>query len=501
LARYLGIDWDHDRLYVVSVSAGRGPAQVEKAVVWQEPHTLEPGQAEAAGKRLRERLKSARFTPAPVVASLGRERVIFKEIRFPEVPAGQEPAVVRFQATKELTEPAARVVIDYTRSPLAGAVGECRAIVSAARVEWLKTMQALCKGAGLKLVALTPRPFGIAASIQYPPAGATPAPLAGTTVAALVVSGSWAEFTIVRDGAVLFARPLAVSDGLLGDVRRNLALFAGQAQAAPGRNVVQALYFAGDGEYGALAERLQELLAIPVLPLEPFAPGQQSDVAANRAGFAGVVGLASFWGRQQLPLNFVAPKEPKKEVETGKRKVLLWIGGAAAMLMFGYVLCQFALGMRTDEVAGRQMELNKRKATLQQLEPDSKKLAQLKTWSNSDLPIVDEVHWLANSFPRAVGFKVTKVSLAPIPNPDPAKRFTMQMTIKGVFPEGKPYLVNDFMDTINKDPNYQATISSRKGQEFVLLVDLAREPEQAVELGTGLPVPSDASNVRKSGKK
>ena len=44
-------------------------------------------EAAAVGARLKERLREAKIPIAPVLASLGRDRVIVKDIRYPAVPA------------------------------------------------------------------------------------------------------------------------------------------------------------------------------------------------------------------------------------------------------------------------------------------------------------------------------------------------------------------------------------------------------------------------------
>jgi Tfp pilus assembly PilM family ATPase len=500
LARFFCIDWDHDRLQVVVVTAGRNSIHIDKALSWQEPHTLDAAGAEAAGQRLRERLKAARLAPAPVLACLGRERVIFKEIRYPAGDAAQEPAVVRFQATKELTEPASRVVIDYTPLPGPTTGSDRRATISVVRQEWLKATQNLCKGAGLKLLALTPRSFGTAASVQHMEAPGTRPP-EGTTVAILTVSDSWAEFTIARDGVVLFARPVATGDALLGEVRRNLALFASQAQVAPGRDGVQALYFAGDGDQAVLQERLQELLAIPVQPLLPLGADETSETAQRRAGLSGVVGLARLWARQPVPINFASPKEAKTTTSATKRKVLLGVAAGVAAAVCFFMLSQVVLGMKQDEVRERRAELNQLSARLQQLSPESKKLADLKKWDSSALSLVDELHDLTKRFPREVNFRVTRMDLTTIGNPPANSPYTMQMMVKGIVPRNKVFLVQDLIDMINIDPKHaRATRESDKNsqskdagetQEFVLKILLAKHTEPVpTQVPAGINQPS-----------
>ncbi len=115
MPRFLAIDWEQQQLHVVQGTTGRGGVCIEQALTWAIPEPLTAIGGEAIGKKLRDALKEANVQAAPILACVGREKVILKELRFPAVPANEEPAIVRFQAAKELTESPEDSIIDYTR--------------------------------------------------------------------------------------------------------------------------------------------------------------------------------------------------------------------------------------------------------------------------------------------------------------------------------------------------------------------------------------------------
>ena len=236
---------------------------------------------------------------------------------------------MRFQAVKELTEAAEDVVIDYVPAPDPDISGDRQAMVWIARREVLTIHLALCRGAGLKLQSLTPRPFGVVACLtQLSSAGVLAPPPAApeATVAALVAADRWAEFCVLRGGALLFARSLATGPTLVDEIRRNLAVYAAQTPHRP----VQAIYVADSGEHAVLRERLQGVLKTPVYPFDPFFDMEKPELpATNRGAFAGAAGLLYAQTHKKTPLiDFVRPREP-----TPARKLnyaQLAIAGAAA---------------------------------------------------------------------------------------------------------------------------------------------------------------------------
>jgi len=200
--RFLAIDWDQNQLHIVSATTRGKVLTVQRAAVWQEEQSPQAGNAEELGKLLRERLREGDFAPAPVLACVSRDRLIVKEVRIPAVPPEEEPALVRFQAIKELTDAPEEVVIDYLPGqPIEG--GQRRVLALVVRRDLVEAYRQICQAAGLTLVGLAPRTLGIGASLDHVlgTSVVTPAPQpADAPVAVVVTSDRWTELQIQRPG-------------------------------------------------------------------------------------------------------------------------------------------------------------------------------------------------------------------------------------------------------------------------------------------------------------
>lgn len=401
MARFLAIDWDLNQLHVAAANVSGGSVRILGAGVASDCGSFNPGEAGALGARLREVLQEHKISPAPVLAALGRDRVIVKEVRYPAVPAHEEPAVVRFQAVKELSHSADEVVIDYLPVGEASPTGERRAFVLIVRREVIGAYQELCKAAGLKLAAVTPRVFGLVACLERV-AGTTvltprPEP-ADAAVAVIAVAESWSEFCVARNGKLLMARTLTAGPALVGEVRRNLAVHAGQNPAFP----IRAIYVAGGAENAALREKLRSTLEVPVHLLDPFAGSERPGLPApeRRGGFAPLVGLLQLRAQSRtLPVNLVEPKQPRPPEDPNKRKALLAALLVASLLVAAGALGWLRLSSLEREVrvqAAANGDLDRLKATL---EEDARRARAIKEWHDSSIVWLDEVYDLTHRFP------------------------------------------------------------------------------------------------------
>lgn len=492
MARWLSIDWDHDRLYVVAGKGGPGGAlHLESAAVFDQPHNMQPEALQVAGESFRARLKAARISAAPAIACIGRERVVFKEIRFPPVAPEEEPGIVQFQAAKEMTEPPDRLAIDYCPLQAISGEKERRAITVAVRKEWLRALETFCTAAGIKLIGVTPRPYGIAACLQnLDPSSETPPPAPDTCAAAVVLGRRWGEFVIVRNGEVLFARPLPTNDELLGDIRRNLALFSGQMPAGPdGGFIVRSLYFAGGEEWANTLARLKEVLAFPVYSFDPLAGTPAAEgVAEDHAGFTGAVGLLRLEAASdELPINLAAPKRPVEKKDTSRLRVGLYVAAVAAFLLVAMVGANWVLGQRQQAVAEKEAALKRVENRIKALEPELDKIGQIEKWQASAIPWVERIYEVTERFPQVEGLRVTKIRINELS--DPNDKYTMRMTVYGVVPVSKMRSVDAFMKAMRQLGHCRAAPGREKSRgtrssdsdvrDFTITLDFAPEVEQS----------------------
>lgn len=407
MAKYIAIDLDSQGVFAVSGVARGGNVKVDHAVAWEgtegePPPALTADTARQIGDQIRERLKAAGIGAAPVLVIVGRDRIVLKELRYPAVPPAEEPNIVRFQALKELSDAADDVVLDYTpMSNGAPPEGERQSMAVVIRKDLYGAIQSMCAAANLRLAAVTPRPYAVAAGLQraFATSATTPPEAKTDAVAALTLGPGGGEFTVVRNGEVTFTvavpAPVVSSEPmLLAQLRRNLTVYAGANPAHP----IQALYVA---EAGGWAGRFRAALGIPVHTYDPLAGSVPTVPEPIRGRFAGAVGLlAAKSTSETLPINFALPRQPKAAVDPKRKQIMLAVLAAIVILGLGGFFGYMKLSAADDELA----QLTSRKKSLEdditRLEPDAKRLAATRQWQSRRVVWLDELFDLADRFPE-----------------------------------------------------------------------------------------------------
>jgi len=476
MPRFIAIDWDQNHLHIVSADVRGGTIKVQRAFVWTEQQSPNLADAEALGKLLRERLREAGIAPAPVIVSIGRDRVILKDIRHPPVPDADEPALVRFQAVKELTEPADEVIIDYTPMGDRRAPGERRALAVIIRRDILNTWKKICHAAGLTLSAVTPRPFGEAAALRsiMGTTALTPPPNPPDSAVAVAIIGEhWAEFLVLRGDMLLLTRSIPTSGNVAGQIRQNLAVYNGQAGAQP----VAALYLAGNVT-PELRERLGDMLPdLPLHPFDPFGPGVELPEVAPvaRGAFAGAVGLlVAKSQRGGLPINFIQPRQPKPPVNNRRQYALVGLLLAVIIYGGGGYLCAKATEWKNNQRDIQQQDLDETESTLTKQVAENKRYNDIDKWETAE--VLDEIYDLSYHMDvDKMRLKNLTFDAAPRNNKEPyASKLTLRATLIGQGTTSKT--MYDAIDEFRKAGYYTPDSVAPKDREITAIIKVERRP-------------------------
>jgi hypothetical protein len=494
----LAIDWDQQQLHLVHVRTLRKGMQVEWAADWNMGEDLNARSAETIGKRLRDYLKTQQVTAGAAIVAVGREKVILKEIRYPVVSAGEEQALVRFQATKDVTEPPDTLEIDHVQRP-AHAGHDRHALAVLTRKDVLAAVRTLCKGAGLKVLGVAPRPFGAAYAVertlQAGGASLSPTRLQG----ALTVGQRWAELCLFRGHELMLARSLPAGTLLTSEVKRSLAVFAAQHAGDPEMAAPASLYVFGNADtVAALAEALPCRVegASPLTTGDAVAPEDE-----HQGPLAGAVGLAQRWAiARSLPVNLAVARKTHAPISATRRRGVFY--GVVA----GLILVSAIAGMYAT-LANRRSKIDSLNREKFSLEEDTRLLAQdradidgLKDWEQTNVPWLDELYDLTARFPYEKGFRINHLSVESVQLKKPTKAgaketvkdpIVAKVRITGVSPsKEKDALVQVLREAIGQDPHLKATIEKFPGgatHEFTVRIDVTKQPNSKYNTFLMLP--------------
>ena len=479
MPRFLSIDWDPPKLNALAVNAGRSSATAEQPLTLALDAELTPATADAIGKKLRDALKTANIVPAPVLFCVGRERVIIKELAVPYAPAHEEPSLVRFQAAKELTDPASEVVLDYAHLSVPKANQPTRVLVVSLRKSHVQALTTVCQSAGLKLAGIAPRFYAALGLSRGHGAATTP-----ICQGFLLGTGQGAELTVFSGDRILFARALPGGPGLAAEAQRNLLLLASQN---PEAGAVQKITVANVPDLGTMT-----------IPVEKFDAGTVPSTSLA------ALGLAELWGRSGVPpVNLAAPKEPRVVTGDNERRIRLAIIAAACLLPVLIAFYYINLSKVRAETRRMQNEKLVLEMEWKKLEQERLDVQGLKDWENTTVSWIDEFHDLAARMPFEKGFRITQIAAAPLTRASGASvagadKKVARMTIHGVMNAQQDKFVTALTTAVSKDPHLSLASPEFKTNEFILKIDVAAQSGK--KYATNLVVPPNPSFIRKNGK-
>ncbi|HVK12592.1 MAG TPA: pilus assembly protein PilM, partial [Gemmataceae bacterium] len=465
MSRFLAIDADAGSVHVVAGVSQRGTVRVERAVTFRLSAPLTPTNAADLGRELKEAFKAAGLAPAPVLAALGRDRVILKDVKIPRVPAHEEPAVVRFQASKDATEAAENVVLDYYTLDREEPDGQVRAVTVSVRKDVVAGVKAMAQAAGVKLAAITTRPPATLAALDRAiQSGDVTAPEGRRSSVAVVTRGEkWGELLIARDGQVVFAR--AISAGaltnetmLLGELRRNLAVYNGQTPQQP----VEGLYVAEAAGPAGWAGRIRAGLTVPVQAFDPLAGLVHDTSPDDRGHYAPLVGLLHLKAKGPLPIDFVTVRQPAQPVDRKRQWKTLAIG-LAVLLVFGGL----GFGYLKLQAKNREMvaAVNRKKAVEEELvalELDRKRMATFQEWDDGRINWLDEFYDITAQFPDKGGTRLEYFKGDPRkPEKGAKSKLVGQMKLK--ITTETPKAFTEFQAGLRVDKHYQDIVPTPRG--------------------------------------
>lgn len=443
MSRFLAIDLEASGLFVASGTVRSDAVAVEKTLAWEDSRLpLTNENATALGESFKDALKAAGIAAAPVLVSVGRDRVILKELRYPAVRPSQEPNIVRFQAMKDLSEAPDDLVLDYV--PTSEANGERRATAFVLKKDYHAAIQAFVLAAGLKLAAITPRPFAIAAALHRVVTLAKPE----DAVAVITLGAHGGEFTVLRGDHITFTRTISAQamangDTLSADVKRNLAVYGGSNSRAP----LAELYLAEPTSPGYLG-KLRLMLPLPVQPFDPFLSTDMPGENASR--FTGAVGLLALRRAAELPINFASPRQPRAEADPNRKALLLTALACTLLLGLGFVYGFLELNRASENLASAERQKKNAEEILTSLDADAKRLQAVDDWTKREVVWLDELYDLFDRFPDIDRARVSSFKGEALPV-DRVGKQPAQAKVDVRLNTGSPDAVNALLAAFDRD--------------------------------------------------
>lgn len=395
MPRYVALEWDHAEARVIVARTRSGQVDLEHAL--SVPLTGESRSPADIGGKVHEALKQVGATGLEALVAVGRANIELRFLSVPPVPPDELPDLVRFQASRQFSQPIEEGLLDY--APLHSS-GDPPASVLAAAItpELLKTIRAVCEAAHVTPKHLVLRPFAADSLV-------TDRLAAESCVITVDRLAEEVDLTVVLGGQAVFPRSVRVGNygtpqdqaaNIVSEMKRTIA--AAQNQIA-GHRVESVLILGKESEQKVLAETIARELSLTVAFVDPLEAvtlaGPASQLPANISRFAPLVGalLDESRGRKH-EIDFLSPR--KRPAPTDHRRRYLLAGAAAGVAALALIaMGWWQLSSLSSEIADLEKEKKSLDEILKKAKPTVEKATLIDKYAEGQIPWLDELRELS----------------------------------------------------------------------------------------------------------
>jgi len=473
MTRKLYIDWDNGKLTILALGGRRGFSEVKFLCIDTEG-SPNPVMAEEQGEQLRSFLKDVAPSGVKTSITLGRDRLIARQLTIPRVDIAEEPSLVKFQVMRDLNESPDEIRLDYLPFDPPGS-SDRRILGLLIRMELYNAWKTILQGAQCKLASMSPRLAGLGGLIADlgPPK---------ESVALVAIGSNWAELGIFIDGHNLFSRSLNPNPALVQEIKRSLGLFSAQNDSLAPKSI----FLLASPEWKGDAD-LASATNLPLQRLQPFdgilgtrpIAAREEEFIASLGVLTGLARLEEKGGKPSP--DFANPRQPPPPSQLGKQRVLLYAAvGLLTFIVGGY----FLMGVKNrasetvDDLIRTKDDL---KNKIEIAKNNGKRIQALADWD--DVVWLDELYDMTHRNPNTKDLQLTEFTARPRSNRDKESEFRSQLIIKGTLPGGpeKNEGFKALVEQIRSEPTYKIEKQSfeKGGSDFTLEIDVKRRiPEE-----------------------
>ena len=417
----LALNWEHTHVCGLDAEVSKSGVRVRKAFTLKWPEGKSPdADAPAAGGWLNEQFVELGITAKSVIVTIPREAAVVRVLEVPDVPDGELPNVVRFQAAAKSTRPLETQLLDFLPLPRREGVAGREVLVAMVGKEALDPLRLVLSRTGRELAGISltgPAMLELLARLERPDLAHPNA-----VELAIIRHGQMVEISLLRQRGLLLTHSARLPDDAIEPDRQQMAVVAEVNRSLvalkrqhPELTLSRAWLWGDATENRELGSVFAKRFGCDVRVVDPLTVaglmGVGLEEVTSHGLFTGPVGmLLSQSERMAESLDFlhprqaVAPRDMKKIiVPTVAAAVLLLIAGAWT------VRASQLSGLR-EEIVSQKIKFKELEETVKKSAPSVKSADTIQKWTDQRVTWLDRLSELSQTMQGTERFYVTKLN-------------------------------------------------------------------------------------------